>query len=78
MKKKFKELYFKWLIPFDYEFRFLIDDLNVYEDNYLERVFNIPFDKTDNETKILFYINGIEIPENNTEIEFILNYGITK
>ena len=60
-----------WLLPVKYEFFYLIEDLDNYEDSNLEGVFNIPVE-FDAATIIKFHINGVELPDNNDSIEITI------
>lgn len=72
MKKRFKEWWINWLLPVDYSFYFLIDDLNAYSDEHLSGIYTIPFEKEDVGTKIKYYIKGVELPDSSGEIEITI------
>lgn len=63
------EKYIRWLIPVQYEFYFIIDDLSDYESKDFSGVYNIPFKKQDAATIIKFHIKGVELPDNDNEID---------
>ena len=61
-----------WLIPLKLDLHYLIEDLDNHT-TITNGLFEIPFKNIDAATVIKFHINGLELPNNEGQINITLN-----